>query len=150
MEIKSGQILYPAGKEYPDRFNEGKFRQNLKVKMEDGTEESIWFATGKLPHSQLKKGEPVQIIFEEREGKPIRHLVVSTGLNNGQKQTQGTNTLTDEKKRQIASYITEMAKLYNYCYKATEQNVEGDELTPEDVRTIATSLFISAQRKFNL
>jgi hypothetical protein len=56
------------------------------------------------------------------------------------------SSLSPNQKREIASYIQEMAKLYGFCLNQAETlGVEG-----EDRRAIATTLFISAQRKFAL
>lgn len=57
------------------------------------------------------------------------------------------STLNPNQKREIANYVQEMAKLYKYCLDQVESTigVEG-----EDKRAIATTLFISAQRKFAL
>ena len=55
--------------------------------------------------------------------------------------------LKPSQKREIANYVTEMAKLYKFCLDQVESTigVEG-----EDKRAIATTLFISAQKKFSL
>ena len=54
--------------------------------------------------------------------------------------------LSPNQKREIAQYIQEMAKLYGFCLNQAETlGVEG-----EDRRAIATTLFISAQKKFAL
>jgi hypothetical protein len=55
--------------------------------------------------------------------------------------------LSPNQKREIANYVQEMAKLYKYCLDQVESTigVEG-----EDKRAIATTLFISAQKKFAL
>lgn len=54
--------------------------------------------------------------------------------------------LSPDKKREIANYVSEMAKLYGFCLtQADSLGVEG-----EDRRAIATTLFISAQKKFAL
>ena len=56
------------------------------------------------------------------------------------------STLNPSQKREIASYIQEMAKLYGFCLtQADSLGVIG-----EDRRAIATTLFISAQKKFAL
>ena len=54
--------------------------------------------------------------------------------------------LNPDKKREIASYIQEMAKLYSFCL----QQADGLGVDGEDRRAIATTLFISAQKKFAL
>jgi hypothetical protein len=56
------------------------------------------------------------------------------------------STLNPNQKREIAQYIQDMAKLYGFCLTQAESlGVEG-----EDRRAIATTLFISAQKKFAL
>jgi hypothetical protein len=56
------------------------------------------------------------------------------------------STLNPNQKREIASYIQEMAKLYGFCLtQADSLGVEG-----EDRRAIATTLYLSAQKKFGL
>ena len=54
--------------------------------------------------------------------------------------------LSPDKKREIANYVSEMAKLYGFCLSQAENlNLEG-----EDRRCVATSLFIQATKHFNL
>ncbi len=54
--------------------------------------------------------------------------------------------LTPSQKREIASYVSEMAKLYGFCLTQSESlGLEG-----EDRRTVATTLFIQASKHFNL
>jgi len=54
-------------------------------------------------------------------------------------------TLSLSKKKEIASYITQMKDLYNFCL----QQADSLGAINEDRRAIATTLFISAQKKFN-
>lgn len=56
------------------------------------------------------------------------------------------STLNPNQKREIAQYIQDMAKLYGFCLTQAETlGVEG-----EDKRAIATTLYLSAQKKFAL
>ena len=56
------------------------------------------------------------------------------------------SSLSPNQKREIASYIQEMGKLYGFCLQQAENlNLEG-----EDRRCVATSLFIQATKHFNL
>ena len=56
------------------------------------------------------------------------------------------STLNPNQKREIAQYIQDMAKLYGFCLTQAETlGVEG-----EDRRAIATTLYLSAQKKFAL
>jgi hypothetical protein len=54
--------------------------------------------------------------------------------------------LSPDRKREIANYISQMKDLYGYCLTQAETlGVEG-----EDKRAIATTLYLSAQKKFSL
>lgn len=56
------------------------------------------------------------------------------------------SSLNPNQKREIAQYIQDMAKLYGFCLSQAESlGVEG-----EDKRAIATTLYLSAQKKFSL
>lgn len=56
------------------------------------------------------------------------------------------STLNPSQKREIAQYIQDMAKLYGFCLQQADSlGVEG-----EDKRAIATTLYLSAQKKFSL
>jgi hypothetical protein len=56
------------------------------------------------------------------------------------------STLNPNQKREIAQYIQEMAKLYGFCL----QQAESLGAIDEDRRAIATTLYLSAQKKFSL
>ncbi|ROI06091.1 hypothetical protein ACLB6K_24820 (plasmid) [Microcystis aeruginosa FACHB-524] len=55
--------------------------------------------------------------------------------------------LNPSQKREIANYVTEMAKLYKFCLDQVESTIGVDG---EDRRAIATTLYLSAQKKFSL
>jgi hypothetical protein len=72
--------------------------------------------------------------------KPVYNHVIEKTSESDQ------STLNPNQKREIAQYIQDMAKLYGFCLTQAETlGVEG-----EDRRAIATTLFISAQKKFSL
>ena len=56
------------------------------------------------------------------------------------------SSLSPNQKKEIAQYIQDMAKLYGFCLTQAESLGAIDE----DRRAIATTLFISAQKKFAL
>ena len=83
--------------------------------------------------------------------KPVSRYLVSQNPSHyaGRIEKPSENdqsTLNPNQKREIAQYIQDMAKLYGFCLtQAATLGVEG-----EDRRAIATTLFISAQKKFAL
>ena len=70
---------------------------------------------------------------------------IATPKTDDQASYQGMNK---ETKKQVASYVTEMANLFNFCLKQVDMSVEN--ITPEDRRAIATTMFISCQKKYGL
>ena len=83
--------------------------------------------------------------------KPVsRHLASNNPPhpNYSEKTSESDQSLLNpSQKREIANYISEMAKLYKFCLDQVETTigVEG-----EDRRAIATTLYLSAQKKFSL
>ena len=58
------------------------------------------------------------------------------------------STLSPNQKREIAQYVGDMADLFNFCLKTVDQRVEN--ITPDDRRQVATSLFIATQKRLNI
>jgi hypothetical protein len=83
--------------------------------------------------------------------KPVSRYLASNNPSHYDHKIERTSesdqsSLSPNQKREIASYIQEMANLYSFCLNQAESlGVEG-----EDRRAIATTLFISAQKKFSL
>lgn len=80
---------------------------------------------------------------------PVRPLHNTNHViaQNSEKTSESDQSLLNpSQKREIASYIQEMGKLYGFCLTQAENlNLEG-----EDRRCVATSLFIQATKHFNL
>jgi hypothetical protein len=58
------------------------------------------------------------------------------------------STLSPTQKREIATYIGDMADLFNFCLKTVDQRVEN--IDADDRRAIATTLFIQATKQFGI
>jgi hypothetical protein len=86
-------------------------------------------------------------------GQPLPETVPVKPLHNYDHKIEKTSEkhneseLSPNQKREIANYVTEMAKLYKFCLDQVDATigVEG-----EDRRAVATTLFIGAQKKFSL
>ena len=79
--------------------------------------------------------------------KPVsRHLASNNPPIPNYSEKTSDSELSPDKKREIASYIQEMAKLYGFCL----QQADGLGVEGEDRRAIATTLYLSAQKKFAL
>jgi len=67
-----------------------------------------------------------------------------------QTKTNGESFISPEQKRAIASYVRDMACLYSYCYDVAVEKV-GEKVTdPTAIKDVATTLFLSACRRYNL
>jgi cephalosporin hydroxylase len=83
--------------------------------------------------------------------KPVSRYLASNNPSHYDHKIEKHNendqsTLNPNQKREIATYIQEMAKLYGFCLtQADSLGVIG-----EDRRAIATTLYLSAQKKFAL
>jgi hypothetical protein len=160
MKVKQGSVVYPADKIIQTQWGE---RQTVKIKLADGTQETIWFNVGKTPHVNLAKGDTVQILYEESNGKTVKRLVVNEdnlysdiGSKEAVKFIMPNNhpkvNLTEEEKQLIKDYIKIQTQIYTHCVEIVKYKITEKQLltSNEDIRAIATSIYIATQRKFNL
>ena len=82
--------------------------------------------------------------------KPVSRYLASNNPpipNYSEKPNDSDQSLLNpSQKREIAQYIQEMAKLYGFCL----QQADGLGVEGEDRRAVATTLYLSAQKKFAL
>lgn len=92
----------------------------------------------------INLGKPLPV--EPVPVKPV-HSYNHKIEENSEKPSQSDQSLLNpSQKREIASYISQMKDLYGYCLQQSESlGLEG-----EDKRTVATTLYLSAQKKFSL
>ena len=88
-------------------------------------------------------GQPLP---DEVPVKPVHNYDHKITQNSEKLSDSDQSLLNPSQKREIAQYIQDMAKLYGFCLnQADSLGVEG-----EDKRAIATTLYLSAQKKFAL
>ncbi len=144
MKIKNGTVKYPAGKVFVSDWGE---RQNIVVEMDDGSTEKLYFAAGRQPHASLKRGQQVQVLYEN--GK--RRLLVNDKPDTPTEPPQPAyQELTPDQKRAIANYVQDQADLLGFCLKTASEKFSEQVETEESLRTLATTLFIATQRHFGL
>jgi len=78
--------------------------------------------------------------------RPLHNTNHVIAQNSEKPSESDQSLLSPNQKKEIAQYIQEMAKLYGFCL----QQAESLGAIDEDRRAIATTLFISAQKKFSL
>ena len=92
----------------------------------------------------LKLGKPLP---ETVPVKPVHTYNHKIEENSEKTYYSDLSLLSPNQKLEIANYVTEMAKLYKYCLDQVDATIGVDG---EDKRAIATTLYLSAQKKFAL
>lgn len=159
MTIKSGTVKFAAGREFPNKFKPGEMQQNIVLTMEDGTEEKLYFKSGRVPHSTLKRGDSANILYEQMNGRTIRKLYADTSSNNNisnvpSSQPVQTNPVAQSAPKAVSSNsASEQVDLMLDAYveifdRVTKKFDEAGypDLSLEDVRTISTSIMINLDR----
>jgi hypothetical protein len=78
--------------------------------------------------------------------RPLHNTNHVIAQNSEKPSESDQSLLSPNQKKEIAQYIQEMAKLYGFCL----QQAESLGAIDEDRRAIATTLYLSAQKKFAL
>ena len=149
-------VKYPAGKILETKYGE---RCNAVLTVGDD-EIKIWGEPGTPKGQQLqslKRGETVLVVDDNGKYKLLESEPKNGNSNtNGNGNSNGATNknyepLTPDKKREIAVYVADMAGLYGYCLEQAK-GLNKDDLTlpPEAIKDIATTLFVTSQRHFNL
>jgi hypothetical protein len=79
--------------------------------------------------------------------RPLHNTNHVIAQNSEKHNESDQSLLSPNQKKEIAQYIQEMAKLYKYCLDQVDATIGVDG---EDKRAIATTLYLSAQKKFSL
>jgi hypothetical protein len=165
------------GRAKESTFNPGQMIQSIKAISNDGRVEH-WFTLPAEQAKAFNMGQPLNLIPVERKGKPTYDiepldLPAAPQMPNPQPQRplgfcaspeqsyaapvsfqqpapmQQQQSAPGPDKAAIAAWITGQAKLYSYCYSQAAAALP-DGVPPEAVQGCASTLFISASRKFNL
>lgn len=106
---------------------------------------AIWRPPNDRYVQKLGKNDRVSIAIDEK-GKLTLVEEESPASSEPSPSPTANLPLSLSEKKQIASYIQEMAKLYGFCL----QQADSLGAIDKDRQAIATTLFFSAQKKFNL
>jgi hypothetical protein len=120
-------------------------QQNIAVTLEDGTEEKIYFKSGRYPHSQLKKGQEVQIVYEDKKiGGQVR--TCKSLVADVDKPPSANQPTTKKLTAQSAKdFVKERAAIMGEIM-ALVSTVLPDA-TPEDLRAISSGILIEGSRQ---
>jgi hypothetical protein len=144
------QVLTATVKTQPREVNT-KFGQRsvMDVTLPNGQEQAIWGPANFAAIANCYQGQSVAIAVDSKgkyhiveDSQPAAVPAVT------QTQPAKPEGMTPESKKAIAAYVEEMGSLYAFCY--TTAAVKLAEAPNEAKQAMASSLFIAAQRKFNL
>jgi hypothetical protein len=137
VQLVKGRVKYPARE--PRDFGYGD-RINVVVSLSDGEEVKIWGKPGD-PIEGLTRNQPVTLAYDGKSYKladsPDRSSVTSAGM-------------PPETKKAIAAYVEDLANLYSFCFDTAASKLSDRMADQGAIKDVATTLFLSAVRKFNL
>ncbi|QUY45786.1 hypothetical protein [Acaryochloris marina] len=146
-QILTAKVKFPA-KEWDTQHGP---RLNAKITLPDGEDIKIWGNPDDAVLKALRKGQPVQVA-KDSKGKyslveqapvPGQPLVVEA-------PPLDTGEIGEDAKSAIASYISHRAALYSFCYQEASRELGKHEVSEETIKCAASTLFISAQKKFGI
>lgn len=149
LTITQATVKYPSGKVFSTKYGD---RINAVVTLPDGEEIKLWSNPDDPTLTSLRKGQSLQLaqdakgrwqLIKSADESPPAHVQNATAHNQPQQQVAWSN----EEKRQIATKVVEHAKLMKYCLSQAREHCSEYLETSEDLRAIATTLFLSVTRR---
>ncbi len=158
----------PCTVEFVTAVKSGDFGSYQSVLFKDAAGNKIWksFVPGSPELAELPVGRRVYLVeagVNAKSGKMSHNVILMDEATTAAiaptapvaptpspAPAAPVGTIPDGQKAAIASYVTDMAKLYSYCHSEAAKALESQSPDPETVRCAASSLFISASRKFGL
>jgi hypothetical protein len=145
LTLTYGRVKYPP--QEPRQTKNG-LRINAVVTLPSGEEVKLWGDPGDPTLTALTRGQQVALAQNAKGGWQLvqQHdeSVSANGNSSVQNQTESHTEWTPEQKRAIASRIEERAKLMKYCLAQAREHCGEYLETSEDLRAIATTLFLEA------
>ena len=118
----------------------------------EGSPELDWLRKGESYQATLT-GDDLTIIQPQGQPAPQHQTAPMTTTAPTMAPTAAPGsapTIPDDRKRQIAQYLQDLAALYAYSYSTAKHQLEPHDAPAEAIQGAATTLFIQAARKFNL
>ena len=132
------------------------WRTVADLRLPDGSEDALWRPGSDAHLLSYRQGNTVQIT-KDHKGKlslvdtpATPTSIPATAPSVAPQPPAPVQTLEGANKAEIAQYITDMAALYSYCYGEAVQHLAKHEPPEHAIRGAASSLFIAAQKRFNL
>lgn len=151
LTVHTATVKFPAGKTFTTQYGD---RVNAVLTLDDGEEIKLWGNPGDPNLTALKKGQQVAVVQDQKGWKLLNTPPAEDShpaVENRNGKAIAHTPLSADEKRAIASYIDQIADLYSYCAKvAATKCADPNDPYEENIRAIATTLFIQTVKKFNL
>jgi hypothetical protein len=151
IQLTTAKVKYTPGTPRDTQYGP---RINAVLTLPDGTEAKLWGDPDDASLLALKKGESVQLAKNAKGNWQLASTApveAPSTPNNGNgtvtKPNQATQMLSDDEKRAIAAKVTENAKLMKYCLQQAREHCSEYLETSEDLRAVATTLFLQAVKR---
>ena len=120
------------------------------VLLPDGSEATLWRPENDDVLMGMRRGDRCQVC---RDSKGKVSLVESAGTQAGVHSMRTSSNhhrpLSPEQRIEIGAYMDQMANLYGYAWELAHTKL-GDKASEDTKRCMASSLYLSAQRRFGL
>lgn len=107
---------------------------------------TIWRRGSDQYALSLKVGQKISITEDSKGKYSLIEGIEPYPTENPTKPDNIGQNRSDE----IKDYISRLGKLYSYCYKTSANEMGGYFSETEDLRAIATTLFLATVKKFDL
>lgn len=124
------------------------------LRLPDGSEDALWRPGGDASLLSYQQGSRVQVTRDHKGKLSLVDSLTEQPPNPATappaSQPSAVQSLEGASKTEIAQYVTNMAALYSYCYGEAVKHLAQHEPPEHAIRGAASSLFIAAQKHFNL
>ena len=142
VQLVKGMVKFPARE--PRDYGYGD-RINVVVSLADGAEVKVWGKPGD-PIEGLIRNQPVTLAYD---GKSYKLADSAPTASDRSSATVASEGIAPETKKAIAAYVEDLANLYGFCFDTASRKL-SDRMDATAVKDVATTLFLSACRKFQL
>lgn len=153
------------GKLKESSYHPGQYYRSvlfIDLSQPSGTDAAkIWKSLSDPECEGLAKGGTVQLVpaGTDKNGKDKHNIVLlgdssPAAVKSSADDTPPVSEWTPDQKRAIASFVEDQADLLGFCLKVSREKFANPHNplveTEESIRTLATSLYITTQRKFHV
>ncbi|WP_036488100.1 hypothetical protein [Myxosarcina sp. GI1] len=128
-----------AAKQIPTKYGD---RVVLNCLTYTGEEIAVWGNPGDSTLTNRYPNEPVNLAVNEKGKYSVVEQVTRNATLPSPK--------SDSKAEEIKDYSQRLTKLYSHCFRTVSSELSNTDLPLESLKDIATCVFITTQRKFNL